>query len=64
MGNFVTLGVITILMGFFLMFKGNRSRGQMSGEYGRAKGAFKGPIWFLLIVIGVFLIAIDPFIHF
>jgi hypothetical protein len=62
MGNFVTIGIITILMGFFLMYSNNRSRGQMSGGYGRATGAFKGPVWFLLIVLGVFLIAIDPFI--
>ncbi len=62
MGNLVTLGIITILMGFFLMYRGNRSRGEMGGQHGSSKAIFKGPIWFLLIVLGVFLIAIDPYV--
>ena len=62
MGNFVTLGVIVVIIGLSLMIKGNRSRGGMGGSYGRAKGTVVGPVWFLLIVLGVFLIALDPFI--
>jgi hypothetical protein len=62
MGYLSTVGILTFLMGVVLFITGNRSKGQMSGEYGRGKGAFKGPVWFLLMVLGIFLIVLDPFI--
>jgi len=29
----------------------NKPSGQMSGSYERVQGAFKGPVWFLLIIL-------------
>jgi hypothetical protein len=62
MGYLSNLGIMIFLVGLAMMIMGRRSRGEMSGSYGKAKGVFKGPIWFLFMVIGFFLIAIDPFV--
>ncbi len=64
MGSLAIVGIMTILMGAVVMFMGNRSRGQMSGEYGRSRGTFRGPVWFLLMVIGVFILVLDYYIPF
>lgn len=58
MGTFWIVGLLTILMGAFLMAMGNSSRGRMGGQYRKAKGTVAGPVWFLLMVFGVVIIVI------
>jgi len=48
-GSIFALGMLTVFFGFIIMFLGSRSRGEMDIEIGR----FKGPIWFLVIVLGI-----------
>jgi hypothetical protein len=48
-------GVLSIFLGLILWYFGGRSRGEMDIEI----GTFKGPVWFLLIVFGLFLIILD-----
>jgi hypothetical protein len=50
-GGVVVLGTLTVLIGFVVLAIGSRSRGEMDIEI----GSFKGPIWFLIIVFGVFV---------
>jgi hypothetical protein len=44
------------MVSVFLMLMGSRLRGQMSGSYGKGKGAFKGPVWFLFMVMEFYLL--------
>jgi len=55
MGYLTTVGLFSILIGLVLFFIGSRSRGEMSLRI----GWFKGPIGFLLIVLGLFLMILD-----
>ena len=55
MGTLTTVGLFSILIGFILYFLRSRSRGEMDLEIGK----FKGPVWFLLIVLGLFLMILD-----
>jgi hypothetical protein len=48
-------GILAVIIGFFLLFFGNRSRGEMRIRL----GFFKGPIWFLLIMFGLFVMILD-----
>jgi len=47
----VALGMMTTLIGLIVLAIGSRSRGEMDIEI----GSFKGPIWFLIIVFGIFV---------
>jgi len=51
---FVLVGIISFLLGLFLLFAGVRARGSMDTEYGR----FSGPVWFILIAFGLVLILV------
>jgi hypothetical protein len=55
MGYASTVGILSILIGFLLYLIGSRSRGEMETKI----GWFKGPVWFLLIVFGLFLMLLD-----
>jgi len=51
-------GILAIIIGLVLFLFGSRSRGEMKIKL----GWFKGPIWFLLIIFGLFLIVLDSII--
>lgn len=55
MGLIGGAGVLAILLGLILWYFGSRSTGEMDIEI----GSFKGPVWFLLIIFGLFLIVLD-----
>jgi vacuolar-type H+-ATPase subunit I/STV1 len=55
MGYLSTVGLISILIGFLVMILRARYRGEMQIRI----GFFKGPVWFLLIVFGLFLMILD-----
>jgi hypothetical protein len=48
-------GLLFIFTGLVLWYLGSRSRGEMDIEI----GSFRGPIWFLLVIFGLFLIVLD-----
>ena len=48
-------GVLAIIIGLVVWYHGTKSTGEMEIEIGR----FKGPVWFLLVIFGLFLIVID-----
>jgi hypothetical protein len=50
-GAIIVLGGLPVLLGLVILIIGSRSRGEMDIEL----GFFKGPIWFLLIVLGIFI---------
>jgi uncharacterized membrane protein YozB (DUF420 family) len=50
-GSVVALGIVTVFIGLVVLAIGSRSRGEMGIEI----GSFKGPIWFLLVVFGIFV---------
>jgi len=56
-GYLSSVGLLSILLGFIFYLLGSRSRGEMDTEI----GWFKGPIWFLLIIFGLFLMFLDSF---
>jgi len=58
MGVLTEAGILAILIGLVLFVLRSRSRGEMSIRL----GWFKGPIWFLLIVLGLFLIVLDSIV--
>lgn len=51
-------GILAILLGLIFWYFGSRSRGEMEIELGK----FKGPIGFLFIIFGLFLIVLDAVI--
>jgi hypothetical protein len=55
MGYLTTVGLLSTLLGFVFYLLGSRSRGEMETRI----GWFKGPIWFLLIIFGLFLMVLD-----
>lgn len=57
MGFANTTGLLSIMLGLLLYFLNSRSRGEMSIKIGK----FKGPVWFLLIIFGLFLMLADSF---
>jgi NADH:ubiquinone oxidoreductase subunit 6 (subunit J) len=56
-GHLSYIGALSILIGFFVMVVRARYRGEMEMSI----GYFKGPVWFLLIVLGIFLMILDLF---
>jgi hypothetical protein len=58
MGVLTEAGILAIVIGIVLFVLGSRSRGEMSIRL----GWFKGPIWFLLIIFGFFLIVLDSIV--
>jgi len=58
MGVAYTTGILSIMLGLFLFFLKSRSRGEMEIDVGK----FKGPIWFLFVIFGLFLMLLDPYI--
>jgi len=58
MGIAYSTGILSIMLGLILFFLKSRSRGEMKIDIGR----FRGPIWFLLIIFGLFLMLLDPYI--
>jgi uncharacterized membrane protein YozB (DUF420 family) len=50
-GSVVALGIVTVFIGLVVLAIGSRSRGEMGIEI----GSFKGSIWFLLVVFGIFV---------
>jgi hypothetical protein len=58
MGVAYTTGILSIMLGVILFFLKSRSRGEMEIK----AGIFKGPIWFLLMIFGLFLMLLDPYI--
>jgi len=58
MGYISSVGIISILLGFVIYILKSRSRGEMDIEIGR----FRGPIWFLLIIFGLFLMLLDSLV--
>lgn len=57
MGFAATTGLLSITIGMLLFFLNSRSRGQMNIKI----GSFKGPVWFLLIIFGLFIMLADSF---
>lgn len=55
MGVFLGAAVVCLILGLLVLFMGSRSRGKMKIRI----GSFEGPIWFLLCVLGVFLLILD-----
>ena len=55
MGYASTVGLLSILIGFLFYLIGSRSRGEMETRI----GWFRGPIWFLFIIFGLFLMLLD-----
>jgi hypothetical protein len=55
MGPIGGAGLLSIFIGLVLWYLGSRSRGEMDIEI----GSFRGPIWFLLVIFGLFLIVLD-----
>jgi hypothetical protein len=55
MGSIGVIGLFSIILGLILLIRRIRSRGEMDIEIGR----FKGPVWFLLIIFGFFLLMLD-----
>lgn len=55
MGLLSGIGLLAILIGFVLWYFGSRERGEMDIDL----GFFKGPVYFLLIVLGLFLMIAD-----
>jgi len=65
MGYSITaLGILSFPAGAVLLFMRNRSKGQMVGKNGRAKGTVIGPVWFMLMVFGIFLMALSQLFPF
>jgi len=51
-------GVLAIIIGMVVWYHGTKSTGEMEIEIGK----FKGPVWFLLVIFGLFLIVVDQMI--
>ena len=62
MGNFQTVGILAIMLSAVLFYQRNRSRGEVNGECRGSKLKIRGPIWFILMMVGLFLILIDSYI--
>jgi hypothetical protein len=58
MGIAYSTGILSVMLGLILFFLKSRSRGEMEIRLGK----FKGPIWFLLMIFGLFLMLLDPYI--
>jgi hypothetical protein len=52
-GFVLAVGFLAFVAGFAVLFTGSKSKGSMNISLGE----FKGPAWFLLIVIGILLMA-------
>jgi hypothetical protein len=47
----VALGLFGVFLGLIILAIGSRSRGEMEIEL----GSFKGPVWFLIMIFGIFI---------
>ena len=47
------IGLLTFLVGLLLFLLDVRSRGEIDTEWGR----FSGPVWFILVALGIILMA-------
>jgi uncharacterized membrane protein YhhN len=48
------IGLFSFLIGGYLYYEGNRSRGSMETQWGK----FSGPVWFILIAFGIVLMVV------
>ena len=55
MGYLSTVGLFSVMFGLLIMFIGRRSKGEIVVEIGK----FRGPVWFLLLMFGFFLMFLD-----
>jgi len=47
------IGVLSFLVGIILFLLGVKSRGEAETEW----GSFSGPVWFILVILGLILMA-------
>ena len=50
------IAITIIVLGVILFVLGSKARGSMTIKVGE----FKGPVWFLIIVIGIFIWLLGP----
>ena len=59
-GWLFAVGVISLIIGVFLLLGGVRSRGYMRARY----GTYSGPTWFIFMIFGIVLMAIGASLPF
>lgn len=60
MGYLSSVGLLSIMLGLLVLFLQNR--GEIRREMEIEVGKFSAPVWFLLMIFGLFIMLIDSFL--